>query len=160
MSWCLRNTHCCAKWVHVIYNSISVLILTCTICLNSSCCKCGGVHQSTAADKDFSNLALPMLVLHTGNKWSRLLTCKRPLTKRCFLRVSVPWALCPTLHLLHGLYFLQMLPYLTQHFPLTFEKFYPYVSLAICNSYSRSLYQNILSTYNYVSFVDVHIINL
>ena len=32
-----------------------------------SCCKCGGVHQSTAADKDISNLALPMLVLHTGN---------------------------------------------------------------------------------------------
>ena len=55
-----------------------------------SCCKCGGVHQSTAADKDISNLALPMLVLHTGNNWSRLLTCKRPLTKRCFLRVSVP----------------------------------------------------------------------
>ena len=24
MSWCLRNTHCSAKWVHVIYNSNSV----------------------------------------------------------------------------------------------------------------------------------------
>ena len=60
------------------------------VCLLFSCGRCGGVYQSTASDKDISNLALPMLVLHTGNNWSRLLTCKRPLTKRCFLRVSVP----------------------------------------------------------------------
>ena len=55
-------------------------MLMCTVCLIFSCRRCGGVYQSTASDKDISNLALPMLVLHTGNNWSRLLTCKRPLT--------------------------------------------------------------------------------
>ena len=45
-------------------------ILMPVVCLDFSCCRYGGVYQSTAADKGISNLALPMLVLHTGNNYS------------------------------------------------------------------------------------------
>ena len=42
-------------------------ILMPVVCLDFSCCRYGGVYRSTVADKGISNLALPMLILHTGN---------------------------------------------------------------------------------------------
>ena len=92
------------KWANLEANNHLSLSLSCGWCWN--------FHCSTSGNETLPNVGLPMCILLAGAH------------KQIMILPSIPWLCCMYL-------FFQILPYLTLHFPRTFDIIQPPVSCSI-----------------------------